>query len=419
MTNRAINGVVLGLFPLLNIYSFGLPYLSIGQFLLFVLLIRDTFRFGLSKKDIFFKPFLIYAFFISIAGCFISWVEPGDVFHDILSMILFCVFLFPAFRFVDYDVFIRTIKIFGLICLSFFFIQFVLLKVGVSISGIIPFLPLKEADTASLIAKQMESTRASAFFMEPAHYSQFMVLVLLFFLFLEDRNKKNFFISILITISLLLSESSTGYALFTLMWGVWSLEFVKNSRNKLIVIGLVVAVLSAVVVFILSNENFAESFGRYRELNSDTAGSSVHGYSTHIRMVRGYFPFIESDFWEKLFGHGLGSHNSYVDTHQTSLFFLLTDKIPHYINSFQYLLFSVGIIGSLLYYSQMFKLYINTSRIGKVCVIGLCLLFLSADFFYISFIWLYVIIMEMRGKRISAKHPKMIERQTRNNLIYG
>ena len=131
----------------------------------------------------------------------------------------------------------------------------------------------------------------------------------------------------------------------------------------------------------------------FSELSGESSGE--HGRSSYIRVVRGYIPFIESNLGYKIMGNGLGNLLGYVKSNPYSNYLLLTEFNPNWINGFQYLLFTTGIVGAILYLLQILKLYMRTSTVGKLLVICLILMFLSSDSFFSVGMILYIIVKEI------------------------
>ena len=111
---------------------------------------------------------------------------------------------------------------------------------------------------------------------------------------------------------------------------------------------------------------------------SFTPEASEHGFSSYIRVLREYIPFMESDVLEQIFGHGLGTLRSYIKQNPSTMFLSVTDFNETWVNSFQYLLFMTGIIGTVLFGKQMMYFYKGTTFLGKLFILQYISAFLSA-----------------------------------------
>lgn len=390
---------VFALSPLLGIYSVGVPLLSLSQLLLLIILSICYFKYK-GRFESYFLIYIVYAIFITIFNFIItSWTIIGDGIHDILSLLLFFFTLLGVSNFADYNKFKKTLLGFGLVSLVFFFLQYGLNIIGVQLAGIIPFLPLaNEENTADMIAHKLESERTSGLFLEPAHYADFMIIILVFLLFKEKMTKKDIFIALAIIASILLCHSATGYVMMAIILAYWVFVYhLKKSKYKILFLSIALTLASALVVFISTNESMMEVFGRYNELTGDS-GDSVHGYSSFIRVVRGYIPFAESDLFYQIFGSGLGSLIGYVNSHPQSSYLALTTFNPKWINGLQYLIFSTGIIGAIIYFTQLYKIGKKSSVLGRAFIVVLIMLFLSADSFFSQEMILYIIVKEKMFK---------------------
>ena len=343
----------------------------------------------------FFRAFVVYALIISLIRLTTPWVNIAESLHDVSSLLLFFFILFCTITYADYSVFKETIIKVGFVSLSFFLLQFALSLIGIKISGIFPLLPLSnEIPTSEFIATQLGRERLSGLFQEPAHYSEFMVLVLVYVLFSLKQNSKNIFYALLITISILMSSSASGLAMIITIWLSWLLVFkLKSSHHKVGYIICVFLLIGIVVVLASQFENIANVAGRFNELSGEEA--TTHGRSSYIRVVRGYIPFMEGDWEHQLFGNGLGTLMSYVKSHPQSEFLLVSDFNSNWINGIQYLLFTTGFFGALLYFSQIAYFFKKTSPIGRTFVICLILMFLSSDSFFSVQLLLFATVNEM------------------------
>lgn len=391
-------GTIFALSPILGIYMVGIPVLSLSQILLIVLSVICLVK-SRRKLHIFFPYFILYALLISLMRFPEAWVITEHSIHDILSLLLFFFILFSTISYADYCTFKTTIIKLGLVSLVFFIVQYILSLINIKISGILPFLPLSnETPTSEFIAIQLSRDRLSGLFQEPAHYSEFMVIALIFMLFSNNRDYRSIIFAILISLSIYLTGSATGLAMVGVVWLYWLFIYkITDSNNKLFYMLFWLGFVLLVSYFAIQNDSVMNLVGRFGEISGESSGE--HGRSSYIRVVRGYIPFLESKLGYKLFGNGLGNLLGYINSNPHSKYLLLTDFNPNWINGFQYLLFTTGIIGTLLYGIQVFKFYITTSIIGKILIICMLLMFLSSDSFFSVGLILYIVIMERSANK--------------------
>lgn len=387
-------GWIFAVSPILGIYMIGVPFLSLSQILLICMSVFCIVRVKKTYK-VYFKAFIAYAIIISLFRFAEPWVIIGDCIHDILSLVLFFFILSSLITYADYEIFKRTIIKLGVVSLAFFLLQYTLSLFGIRISGIIPFMPLANGvPTSTFINTQIGRERLSGLFQEPAHYAEFMVIVLIFILFSSMKNLTKISLATLVSLSILMSNSASGFAMLIVIWSIWLFVFhLKSSKHKALYLIIMIAVVFVIIVIAVNNESIMMMAGRVSELSGET--ETAHGRSTYIRVVRGYIPFMEGSFIDQIFGNGLGTIMSYVKGHPQSDYLLLTDFNPRWINGLQYLLFSTGIFGCILYFSQILWFSFRTSSVGRALTIYLILLFLSSDSFFSVDMVLYAIIMEM------------------------
>lgn len=378
MKSSTAFSVSLALFPILNIYAIpGLPGLSIGQFLLVLLIGLRILINGFSKISCF-KSFVIYSLIITAIGIVVKGYDLVDSIYESIALILFFVIFNYAIVSAEYAKVKKWIVYVGMFALAFFVIQYILFLAGRPISGIVSFLPLSnEVNTAEFRLTQMGRERLSSIFQEPAHYSEFMSIALAFILLKKDGNtKKKILLSIIISATIILSMSTSGAVFLALVWGAWCINLSKQTKHgKTILAMLMLLVVTAIPILLSSYLEYVSL--RFSQI-SFTPEASEHGFSSYIRVLRGYIPFMESDVLDQIFGHGLGTLRSYIKQNPSTMFLSVTDFNETWVNSFQYLLFMTGIIGTVLFGKQMMYFYKGTTFLGKLFILQYISAFLSA-----------------------------------------
>lgn len=354
---------VIAFLPILNIYETGIvPLLAIGQLLFVVFIVFDL----LQRQSIHIKfiGFLFYAVFISI----LNWTRPSVIFlqsfSETLSLILFVVLLSYSVERGNEIYVKKYLFVLAKYSLIFFYFQYALSLVGIHVIGIIPGVPLANgADPSSFYNSHLLLTRLSSFFQEPAHYAEFMSLILAFILFKEQNKRKNLFLSILISMSIVLSQSAGGYFLLLTCWLYWTYTHLRSSKGKSVFL-IVLPILVVAVIYGSQTEMVSKVLGRYASL-SFTPENSEYGYSSYVRLFRGYIPIFESPWYSQLFGNGLGTLLSFVKSNPGSAYLSITDYDPNWINSFQYIIFCTGVVGFLIFFKKLLQMFRRTSQFGK------------------------------------------------------
>ncbi len=191
---------------------------------------------------------------------------------------------------------------------------------------------------APLIANGMSEAdamyRPCAFFLEPAHFTQYVMFGLGSTLFQSKPNIKK---AILISIGLIATTSGMGFVIVFAIWGWWymTVNVKQNSRNLIGRLVLIVA-LMVLLVMLLNNIPFFE-----RIISRFTGSGSSDYNAIDGRLF----------FWDTIFG-GLGTGDlitGYGDAQQYQL-----EEV--YLTGFMKVLYMYGIIGFTLL--SIFLLYL-------------------------------------------------------------
>lgn len=365
---KKYGSLAIALYPLLAIYATFIPGISIGEFVLLVFSFLILFK---CKKRIplLFQDFIVYSTLISILMVLLHDEYPFATFlFHFVSFFLIVYLISTACVIGDAMKVELYIKKLSIICVAFFVVQYVVyITTSSTISGIVPFLPLSNGeDAATFKTLQMGRDRMSSFFEEPAHFSEFLCIPLCLYLF-HARNMKDFLLGILITACIFLSTSALGAISVIIIWGMWLLEFLRKGNHKVLSYVLIVLLVLAFPTLVATE--FATSMTtRITEISGEGVEGSVNGFSSYIRVLRGYIPYLEQNFVIKILGNGLGSLESYIKTYPTQ-YLNLIDIIPDYLNSIQYILLGSGLIGLCLFIKQMYKILKKTSSLGKTLLL--------------------------------------------------
>lgn len=386
--------LIFAFFPILNIYETGIiPALSIGQILLLFYFITSY------KRTVFklqFPLFVIYGLLITI----LSLAKPGIIVvesvYELFAFLIFFILYSFVTRNVYYPKFLRRVKGLGYASVVFFFFQYILSLVGIHIIGIIPGLPLSNgSDSNDFYQGHLLLDRLSSFFQEPAHYAEFMSMFLVIVLYKFENTRKKFLLAAAISLSIILCRSAGGYVLFLVCWACWGWSFLKRGKSKFKYLFPAFFIICLTLAFVLQNEMIGSVLTRYQTL-SIAPENSEYGYSSYTRLFRGYIPFIESGLLEKIFGHGIGTLLSFVRMNPNSMFLSITDYDANWINSFQFILFSTGVVGLVLFFKYLFRLYKTTTPLGRTLIIVYILSLLSSGNLLTasSMLFLYIISSE-------------------------
>lgn len=373
-------------FPILDIYATPLPGISIGEFLLIVaftlLSITKPERTYRIPSD--FSPIFLYAAYGISVTLFViltqSWAIPSVMLYDAGSKILFFIIFLLGINYIKWEPFSKYLLKIANFAAGFLLLQVILSTIGVHISGIVPWLPLSnETDVADFISKQLDSDRSSSLFAEPAHFCEYMVLPLVIALIGNNQSKRK---AILYASSILLSRSANGFAILgicILGFMLWRMLSIRKPLTKTIYV-IFISLAGIVIVPFLAIV-FEDLIERFAEISGDSASTGVHGLSGYIRVLRGYFLYGSFSTIGQIFGMGFGCILGYISSHTTP-YLELTDLMPEYVNSVQYILISSGIIGLILIVKQLYRLFKSSQYQFKLALVCLAALMCSASIFF-------------------------------------
>lgn len=252
----------------------------------------------------------------------------------------------------------------------FFFIQeSAYYTTGVRIPGIIPFLDniysaKLNASTSDFINKLAMSKRSSSFFLEPAHFVQFIAPGLVISLFSHEKAKLKY--AIIITAAMILSRSGNAMILLAVIYGSYiCLSTGKNSLKILVV----VAVIGAFYYF-AGTEQGIELMERSSEL--DTNISEVN--SGFIRIYRGYYVWGAQDVMQKIVG--VGDNVDYTISQAPMFAWMFRGDTDLFFNGIQSILISYGIIGIFIFMIALWAIFRYNCTEGRVLI----MMFLALSF---------------------------------------
>ena len=173
--------------------------------------------------------------------------------------------------------------------------------------------------------------RPSAFFLEPAHFSQYCIPYLIYKLY-EEENIKHFLFA---SLGILMTGSGQGLVFVVLLL---TLKIFLKYRENIILMISSLGMLVFSFLVLIQIDFLSRVLGRL-------------GKAFYARVGDGFRVYLDSSIWEIFWGHGLG--NIYT---------------PMYYNGNEYILFTLGVIGLLLFFIsfliQLFKLDKSWKKIG-------------------------------------------------------
>lgn len=348
-----------------------------------------------QSRKIFIKngygPFMVYMLLFPALISFVTGL-PGNYVISFIPVNLllysaaFCILL-PN---VDIKYVLKYYKILVYIAVCFFFIQ----EFAYYIIGNRPtlYFPLEmyyeNSDIASFSESRASMNRSSSFFLEPAHFAQYILPYYCIVICNSIRDRIISKEAFILTLTLLLLQSGSGYlgmaAIFI------SILFLRNFVALEIKIAIAVVfacVIGIVTVFFINNPFIGEILSRVNEITSleVSASGSQSGF---LRIWRGYFIYGSLAPIYKLFGIGIGSFE-YV----SSLFYIPGSRYEgSYVNGIQTLLISGGMIGTALFFRFIFKISQRMSAEGIIVIICMIAMFFVEQMMFTPKMFLSILI---------------------------
>lgn len=383
------------LFPILSIYGKNQIHLGMILMLLSVLMII-IFEKRISMKWP--KYFMLFFIFMVVTRI----LDATDLsFSSLfsLSLVSFTLFLGFSCRYFDLDFGLRIYKIVALSSSFFFFFQELMyLFLDYRLVGLLPFLPLNmaaEITTVDFISWLSVSTRSASFFLEPAHFSQYITPLLAFVLF-KNKGQLNFY-TILISAVILFQRSGTGILILALIWITWFLVYIKNITfvKKLIIFIFIIPVISFSVYIYIKSDLGQKMFERTTEFDEISATTS--GY---VRTVRGFHLFSEFPTSNKYLGMNSPIRiKSFIN--QSSMYNLFQEN-DLLFSGIQSILIYGGFFGMFLFLIHFYYMFIKNSIEGKMVAftfIGLSLI--SPIYLMGEMLLCYTIIYSLHRKYLA------------------
>lgn len=254
-------------------------------------------------------------------------------------------------------------------CIFFFLQEFAFYTTGIRIPGIIPFLDnvysaKLNTSTSDFINKLAMSQRSASFFLEPAHFVQFVAPGLVISLF--NHNKAKLKYAIIITAAMILSRSGNAMVLMAVIYG----SYIFLSTGKKYLKLLVVAAVIGAFYYFAGTEQGIELMERSSEL--DTNISEVN--SGFIRIYRGYYVWGAQDLMHKIIG--VGDNVDYTMSQATMFAWMFRGDTDLFFNGIQSVLISYGIIGMFIFIIALLTIFRNNTTEGRVLII----MFLALSF---------------------------------------
>jgi len=384
-----------------RVYSFLGTQINIGEILL-ILAIPFCYKrnaplmLGTAEKT-----FFLYVTYAIVSTCFLCNYFDAELFDAIIrilrnhlfySIVIF--FLVPNLA--RRECFEKYLVYFCFFLSSFVVLQFVSFRLfGFVLPGWIPNMQLSTGISGAELYKNTIQRlayfdyRPCGFLLEPAHAAQSLFIGSLVTLY--SKNSKNIPLAIFFSLTIFLTQSSTGvFALFYL----WIFYFCSGNisiikKGFLFFIAILILVVGSQLSFEKGN-----SIGRAHEAMDESTADG----SAYVRIYNGLNLFYELSVPLQIIGTGQGlykyvignaSNNGKVDSQE-------------YMSSFSALLFESGLLGFGLFACFFVILYKKTNLLGRMGIGGYWLMSLGCSIYAsVFYVWIMALILfDKREKNI-------------------
>lgn len=390
--------------PILNAYGF-FGGLSIGMILiaitiLLILIRNGEYRLVFSK---YYRIFFIYICIVSvIISIFTHYFDLQGVLRTSIKVFGFIITFGIASKYLDKNKAIYYYKRIAFFAILFFFIQEILyFMTGYRVSGMIPFLPLmnENLDMQSLIMKQTVSLRSASFFVEPSYLALYIIPYLIINIW-EKNNRYRIYKITIIIIALFLLQSGVGMLLLISVIFISAILLIKNIANskKVLLITALIIIIPMSFNLVLLTDSGKQLYKRTIEINPDSENIT----SGFIRVFRGYYVYNELSPLNKVVGVGQGNLRKLIE-HKSSIKIknLFFNEI--YVNMFQQILITSGIIGVILFLFAHFKFYMSCNNMGKSLLFAFFVLMFMDAIYCTPIMLLYLVLAFVNIEPTSKK----------------
>lgn len=340
------------------------------------------------------KGYLPYFLYILVVPALVSFLMglPGDGIQNLFpkSVILFSIWLLALNKKLDCNKVLLFYKCLVYVSISFFYIQ----EISYILFHARPTLYLGFLEnyygvsTAEFAYGRATMDRSSSFFLEPAHFVQYIFPYLCIVLCKCLERKKISKECLFIGLTIIFSRSGCGYfclAALTLYFVIIYEDF--HVITKILIALVIFLVIYSATVYFADNEIVSFIMGRMDEfsLSVDEYGRQ----SGFLRMYRGYYIYGELDFFNKIFGVGAGTL-SYLADH-----FIMygVNYEGDYMNGMQSLLNKGGIVGTIIFvFVYLRKQFAISNQTAKCVYVGMIALFFLENMLFDYKMFQYVLL---------------------------
>lgn len=371
MSLNKVFTIFLVLFQLLFVYATPIPGFSVADVMLLLLLPLMTLN--LIKKNkinlVIYKPLYFILVYIIFQMLIIFILKDESSVIDIGTRTMrFTIYLITLIVFVpvyfDIKLGIKILRYVCIISTLFLFIQIILVKTtGVYLPGTLSGLPIMR-DELSIFNNNVTQwgvlVRPRSFFTEPAHYAGYNLLYLVLGLFSEKNNIKQYISEVVVSVGLILSNSTTGILICLIIWMIWIIKQIIKSdsrKNKLITLIIIMLVIPILLEIIVSSNNFQILIQRVFDANTGGLGGAAIGRLGNYSTV---FSLEGKSIYKVIFGRGMV-------------------ELPFFMPSIARIFYYYGIVGIALFAYLLIYMLKKINKNKRIIILLIVLLGIGSD----------------------------------------
>lgn len=398
MINRLVTLSIV-LYPILINYKSPIPRLDLMMFFSLIFCFFLFIGKPKLKVNIPLLILVIQSILIVVINAFLSnldfrYIYIFRILNLLIQIFIYLFYLYPNYFDIDYAE--KVFNVVSVASIVYLFVQIIFYNIfDLRLISYIPQLAFDSEAYASLGKVAIASTesvvegnyyRATSFFFEPAHFSEYIIFYLVYQLF----KKRNLKMALVSTTALLLSGSGIGIAFAIMNWTIYIFKEIFCGKNIKTIYYILIFIFLLLAFF---NTSFFENMFINRVFKTD-----VFGYNAISGRTDGYLYFFKSDIVHILFGNGYGIESG-----------------KNYFSGFSSILFYTGLIGMIVYFVFIILYYKRIRAMhNKVSVINYFVLNIFAGVFWTNLIF-YIPILSMIGGNIDVKAGSKRNKRKRIN----
>lgn len=299
--------IFLSLLPILGIYGVGINGISLGELLLVLFFIYGVLT-GELKISEGTRPLIVFVIYIFSIALFNAFLFNYSQINSVLIRSIRISFYMATIAFfesrIDKKIIIKSVLIISFTASVFMIVQnFLYSLFDIKISGLIPNMPIY---TELYMSKEYKNVieekvvlRFTSFFLEPAHFSRYVILGLILALY-EYKGRVKTVIALVLTVAIVLSGSGNGYMMLIIVWSFFMFDFLKNRKFTMMQMCLAIVVAIASFYFLSKSNIVNYAWGRIFD------GASTGNSNAVNARLGTYSVFGEENIYFLIFGNGWG-----------------------------------------------------------------------------------------------------------------